>query len=176
MHTLNCHRVQNLPQCIISMHYIWHTLYICIYVLYVFICKHFCFSYLGRIKYLTMTDSRKVWMPDTFFRNEKHGQFHRIIQPNLYIRVFPEGDILYSIRWILNNKHILSTTCDSVDNLKRNFDFETMFFHQMISKMIFTFLKIVCIHYKIRVCLNYHISHSSLPILPYDICHSQNIF
>lgn len=52
----------------------------------------------GRIKYLTMTDSRKVWMPDTFFRNEKHGQFHRIIQPNLYIRVFPEGDILYSIR------------------------------------------------------------------------------
>lgn len=52
----------------------------------------------GRIKYLTMTDSKKVWMPDTFFRNEKHGQFHNIIQPNLYIRVFPNGDILYSIR------------------------------------------------------------------------------
>lgn len=52
----------------------------------------------GRIKYLTMTDSRRVWMPDTFFRNEKQGQFHRIIQPNLYIRVFPNGDILYSIR------------------------------------------------------------------------------
>jgi len=52
----------------------------------------------GHIKYLTMTDSRRVWMPDTFFRNEKHGQFHRIIQPNLYIRVFPDGDILYSIR------------------------------------------------------------------------------
>ena len=54
----------------------------------------------GRIKYLTMTDSRKVWMPDTFFRNEKHGQFHRIIQPNLYIRVYPDGDILYSIRYV----------------------------------------------------------------------------
>eukprot|EP00095_Tigriopus_kingsejongensis_P001746 snap_masked-scaffold903_size83255-processed-gene-0.7 protein:Tk01746 transcript:snap_masked-scaffold903_size83255-processed-gene-0.7-mRNA-1 annotation:"isoform o" len=52
----------------------------------------------GRIKYLTLQDSRKVWMPDTFFRNEKHGQFHNIIQPNLYIRVFPNGDILYSIR------------------------------------------------------------------------------
>ncbi len=52
----------------------------------------------GQIKYLTMTDSRRVWMPDTFFRNEKHGQFHNIIQPNLYIRVFPNGDILYSIR------------------------------------------------------------------------------
>jgi hypothetical protein len=50
-----------------------------------------------------MTDSRKVWMPDTFFRNEKHGQFHDIIQPNLYIRVFPNGDILYSIRYSYPN-------------------------------------------------------------------------
>ena len=46
-----------------------------------------------------MTDAKKVWMPDTFFRNEKQGQFHNIIQPNLYIRVFPNGDILYSIRY-----------------------------------------------------------------------------
>jgi len=52
----------------------------------------------GRIQYLTMTDASRVWMPDTFFRNEKEGQFHRIIQPNLYIRVYPYGDILYSIR------------------------------------------------------------------------------
>ena len=78
------------------------SVYICIskiYCKYVFVyVSIFVFCYLGRIKYLTMTDSRKVWMPDTFFRNEKHGQFHRIIQPNLYIRVFPEGDILYSIR------------------------------------------------------------------------------
>ena len=39
-------------------------------------------------------------MPDTFFRNEKDGKFHDIIQPNLYVRVFPDGDILYSIRWV----------------------------------------------------------------------------
>ena len=58
--------------------------------------------FLGRIKYLTITDSRRVWMPDTFFRNEKQAQFHKIIQPNLYIRVFPNGDILYSIRYVLS--------------------------------------------------------------------------
>ena len=52
----------------------------------------------GKIKYLTMTDSTKVWMPDTFFRNEKTGKFHNIIQPNLYVRIFPNGDVLYSIR------------------------------------------------------------------------------
>ena len=37
-------------------------------------------------------------MPDTFFRNEKFGQFHNILTPNLYIRVYPDGDVLYSIR------------------------------------------------------------------------------
>jgi len=52
----------------------------------------------GKIKYLTMTERNKVWMPDTFFRNEKEGKFHDIIQPNLYVRVFPDGDVLYSIR------------------------------------------------------------------------------
>ena len=45
-----------------------------------------------------MTDSTKVWMPDTFFRNEKIGRFHDILQPNLYVRVYPNGNVLYSIR------------------------------------------------------------------------------
>jgi len=53
---------------------------------------------LNRIRYLTMTDASKIWMPDTFFRNEKIGSFHTILQPNLYIRIFPDGTVLYSIR------------------------------------------------------------------------------
>ena len=52
----------------------------------------------GRIKYLTLTDPKKVWMPDTFFRNEKTGHFHNILVNNVYIRIFPNGDVLYSIR------------------------------------------------------------------------------
>ena len=52
----------------------------------------------GRLKYLTMTDPDKVWMPDTFFQNEKTGHFHNIIVPNVYIRIFPNGKVLYSIR------------------------------------------------------------------------------
>lgn len=51
-----------------------------------------------RINYLTLTDASKIWMPDTFFRNEKIGSFHNILQPNLYIRIFPDGTVLYSIR------------------------------------------------------------------------------
>ena len=55
-------------------------------------------SNLGKIKYLTMTDASKVWMPDTFFRNEKEAKKHEIIVPNVYVRIYPNGDILYSIR------------------------------------------------------------------------------
>ena len=64
----------------------------------------------GKIKYLTMTDRGKVWMPDTFFRNEKAGNFHTIIQPNLYVRLFPNGDVLYSIRVSIG-----SLSCDDCD-------------------------------------------------------------
>ena len=53
----------------------------------------------GQIKYLTMTDPEKVWMPDTFFQNEKTGHFHNIIVPNVYVRIYPNGKVLYSIRW-----------------------------------------------------------------------------
>ncbi len=53
---------------------------------------------LGRLKYLTLTDPTKVWMPDTFFRNEKEARKHEIIVPNVYVRIFPDGEILYSIR------------------------------------------------------------------------------
>ncbi|XP_031836866.1 glycine receptor alpha 1 isoform X1 [Nomia melanderi] len=52
----------------------------------------------GRLKYLTLTDASRVWMPDLFFSNEKEGHFHNIIMPNVYIRIFPEGSVLYSIR------------------------------------------------------------------------------
>ena len=59
-----------------------------------------CGTASGQIKYLTMTDPDKVWMPDTFFQNEKTGHFHNIIVPNVYIRIYPEGKVLYSIRWV----------------------------------------------------------------------------
>ena len=52
----------------------------------------------GRIKYLTLTDASKVWMPDLFFSNERRGHFHNIIVPNVYVRIFPSGHVLYSIR------------------------------------------------------------------------------
>lgn len=58
----------------------------------------FCIYFTGRLKYLTLTEANRVWMPDLFFSNEKEGHFHNIIMPNVYIRIFPNGSVLYSIR------------------------------------------------------------------------------
>jgi hypothetical protein len=31
-------------------------------------------------------------------RNEKEAKKHEIIVPNVYVRIYPSGDVLYSIR------------------------------------------------------------------------------
>lgn len=42
---------------------------------------------------------QKIWMPDTFFQNEKDGRKHEIDTPNVLIRVYNgTGRILYSVR------------------------------------------------------------------------------
>ena len=52
----------------------------------------------GQIRYLQLTDTRKIWTPDYFFSNEKQGHFHSMIKPNVLIRIYPNGAILYSTR------------------------------------------------------------------------------
>jgi len=41
---------------------------------------------------------KKIWMPDTFLRNDIKGNHHEIVEPNNYIRIFPDGKVLYSVR------------------------------------------------------------------------------
>lgn len=52
----------------------------------------------GRIRFLVLTDPDKIWKPDLFFKNEKKGHLHNIIMPNVLLRIFPNGNVLYSIR------------------------------------------------------------------------------
>nr|CAD2173282.1 unnamed protein product [Meloidogyne enterolobii] len=42
--------------------------------------------------------SQQIWMPDTFFQNEKEARRHLIDKPNVLIRIHPNGQILYSVR------------------------------------------------------------------------------
>uniref|UniRef100_A0A7E4VG71 Ig-like domain-containing protein n=1 Tax=Panagrellus redivivus TaxID=6233 RepID=A0A7E4VG71_PANRE len=48
--------------------------------------------------FLILTAGQQIWMPDSFFQNEKHAQKHMIDKPNVLIRVHKDGKILYSVR------------------------------------------------------------------------------
>jgi anionic glutamate receptor len=52
----------------------------------------------GMIPYLVLTDPEKIWKPDIFFSNEKRGHFHNIIMPNVLLRIYPNGEVLFSMR------------------------------------------------------------------------------
>lgn len=55
----------------------------------------------GTIRYLTLTDTDKLWFPDTFFKNEKESYFHAMPSPNTLVRIHPNGDVMYSTRLTL---------------------------------------------------------------------------
>ncbi|KJH52988.1 Cation transporter family protein [Dictyocaulus viviparus] len=42
--------------------------------------------------------SQQIWMPDTFFQNEKEARRHLIDKPNVLIRIHKDGSVLYSVR------------------------------------------------------------------------------
>ncbi|VDD96531.1 unnamed protein product [Enterobius vermicularis] len=46
----------------------------------------------------TPDSSQQIWMPDTFFQNEKEARRHLIDKPNVLIRIHADGRILYSVR------------------------------------------------------------------------------
>jgi len=51
--------------------------------------------------YVTLPSNDLVWKPDTFFRNSKRSKIHNDLASNDYLRLFPNGDLLYSTRMTL---------------------------------------------------------------------------
>ncbi|KAI6171507.1 Glutamate-gated chloride channel subunit beta [Aphelenchoides bicaudatus] len=55
-------------------------------------------------KFLTIPNiASNIWMPDSFFPTEKAAHRHLIDAENMFIRIYPDGTVLYSVR--------LSLTC-----------------------------------------------------------------
>ncbi|KAI6218986.1 Glutamate-gated chloride channel [Aphelenchoides fujianensis] len=52
----------------------------------------------GKPEFLILSSGQQIWMPDSFFQNEKSAQKHMIDKPNVLIRVHKDGKILYSVR------------------------------------------------------------------------------
>jgi len=51
-----------------------------------------------KIPYLQLVLPERIWLPDIFFSNEKKGDLHKLITPNLFTRVYPNGTVLQSYR------------------------------------------------------------------------------
>ena len=63
--------------------------------------KHFKL-FLKKVKWITLKHEeyeKKIWIPDTFMRNDVKGKRLETIQPDNYIRIFPDGKVLYSVRY-----------------------------------------------------------------------------
>jgi len=50
------------------------------------------------LKHISVPSMSMVWHPDTFFRNGLEATIHKDIDENFYVRVFPNGDVLQSVR------------------------------------------------------------------------------
>ena len=46
-----------------------------------------------------------IWVPDTFFVNEKTAYFHDATTENQFLRILHTGEILRSIRWVVPKYH-----------------------------------------------------------------------
>jgi len=53
---------------------------------------------IGRVKFVNIPDEDSVWRPDTFIRNDKESSFSLVPAKAFYIRVFPDGKVLHSVR------------------------------------------------------------------------------
>ena len=63
------------------------------------------FKHLYNVSRLTL-DSKlihMIWVPDIFFPNEKDAHEHCVTVPNRLVRIYANGTILYSARFVFCN-------------------------------------------------------------------------
>ena len=49
---------------------------------------------------LSISMLAKIWKPDTYFYNGKQSYLHTITSPNKFVRLYPDGRVFYSSRYI----------------------------------------------------------------------------
>jgi len=49
---------------------------------------------------LSISMLARIWKPDTYFYNGKHSYLHTITSPNKFVRLYQDGRVLYSSRYM----------------------------------------------------------------------------
>lgn len=58
---------------------------------------------------LSISMLARIWKPDTYFYNGKQSYLHTITTPNKFVRLYPDGRVLYSSRYVIlaeNQKNV----------------------------------------------------------------------
>lgn len=42
----------------------------------------------------------KIWVPDSFFPQEKRAKIHEVTVPNRLLHIYKNGTVVYSMRWM----------------------------------------------------------------------------
>ncbi|KAF8362223.1 glc-4 [Pristionchus pacificus] len=53
-------------------------------------------------EFITVARDQRLWIPDTFFQNEKNGHYHMLDQENKFIKIRSDGLIVYDRRLTLH--------------------------------------------------------------------------
>lgn len=61
----------------------------------------------------------QLWVPDTYFLNDKKSFVHGVTVKNRMIRLHPDGTVLYGLRWDINPKITVLTKQQGVRYLHR---------------------------------------------------------
>lgn len=71
-----------------------------------------------------------VWVPDTYFPNEKEAHFHVVTVPNRLLHINRNGTVFYSIRWVSFKcfYFVLSGVCRFTSKGCKQFNFHGAYF------------------------------------------------
>ncbi|XP_037573217.1 glutamate-gated chloride channel-like isoform X2 [Dermacentor silvarum] len=121
----------------------------------------------GQLAYVIVENPDKLWLPDPFFSNEISGSFHNIIKPNVLVRIYHDGRVLYSVR--------VSLKLSCPMNLK-NFPFDRQTCSIMTTSYAHTTEDIVFLWRQgdpVQVTRNLHLSRFSLTSFLTSYCSSK---
>lgn len=68
---------------------------------------------------------KKIWVPDVFFVHSKRSFIHDTTMENIMLRVFPDGNILYSVRYRIKPLFLMLFQTPMTDFLSRHHVFQS---------------------------------------------------
>jgi glycine receptor alpha-3 len=69
--------------------------------------------------------AEKIWVPDTFFANEKQAYFHTATTANTFLRIGSKGEVLRSIRLTVTAACTMNLQYFPMDSQTCNLDIES---------------------------------------------------